>query len=228
MKTLYAQIKYCPLFKDVDENKFITLMESIHYSVRAVKKNAVIANEEDDCTSIGIVLEGVIEVKKIYPSGKSITISQLGQGKTFGEVILFSNKNQYPSTIVASVDARILFMTKASFSKICHMETSIMINLLNILSQKILMLNNQLKNLSYESIRQKIANYLMQEYKAHKTDYITLSISRQQMAELLGIPRPSLSRELIHMKDDQIIDYHKNTFKILNLIELENALYLEN
>lgn len=225
MKEIYQNITHCPLFKEIDEARFTFLMQSIHYRVDKVEKDQVIAHEEDDCISIGIILEGKVEVKKIYPSGKSITISQLGQGKIFGEVILFFNKNKYPSTIMASEASTILFMTKDSFSKICHIESSIMVNLLNILSHKILMLNTQLKNLSYESIRQKIANYLMQAYKTQQTDYLILADTRQKMAEILGVPRPSLSRELVKMKEEKIIDFHKNTFKIMDIIALENCLY---
>nr|WP_242949572.1 helix-turn-helix domain-containing protein [Clostridium pasteurianum] len=44
------------------------------------------------------------------------------------------------------------------------------------------------------------------------------------MAEELGIPRPSLSRELVNMKKDGLIDFHKNTFKILNLEAMEDIL----
>jgi CRP-like cAMP-binding protein len=225
MEKLYNQIQHCPLFKDIDEARFTELIHKINYRVQTVKKNQIIAHEDDDCISVGIILEGTIEVKKIYPSGKSITIAQLNQGKLFGEVILFSNKNKYPSTVMASSKAAILFMTKESFSDICHMETSIMTNLLSILSKKILVLNSQLKNLSYESIRQKIANYLLQQYKQQNTAYLTLDVTRQKMAEILGVPRPSLSRELINMKEDGIIDYHKNTVKILDLLALEAALF---
>lgn len=44
------------------------------------------------------------------------------------------------------------------------------------------------------------------------------------MAELLNIPRPSLSRELIKMKEDGIIDYHKNKLKIIDIDLLEECL----
>jgi Mn-dependent DtxR family transcriptional regulator len=44
------------------------------------------------------------------------------------------------------------------------------------------------------------------------------------MAELLNIPRPSLSRELIKMKQDGLIDFYKNRFKILDLKKLEKTL----
>ncbi len=225
MKNLYEKIKTCPLFKDLSEQQFNTLIKDANYRIEEVKKNHVIASEDDDCTSIGIILDGTVEVKKFYPSGKSITVAHLGPSKIFGEVILFSDKKKYPSTVVAGSKATIFFMTKDSFSDICQIETSVMTNLLNILSKKILVLNNQLKNLSYESIRQKIANYLMQQYKQQQKDYIELTVTRQKMAEILGVPRPSLSRELSNMKDDNILDFHKNTVKIIDLMALEDCLY---
>lgn len=227
MKNIYEPIHQCPLFKDIDEKRFFELIKTTNYRVEDVKKNHVIASEDDDCTSIGIVLEGAVEVKKIYPSGKSVTVAQLSSGNMFGEVILFSDKRKYPSTIQASTKAKVFFMTRESFVELSHEEPSVMTNLLNVLSSKILILNNQLKNLSYESIRQKIANFLIQQYGQQQSDYLTLPMSRQKMAEILGVPRPSLSRELIKMKDDGLLDFHKNTVKIMDLLALEDALYQE-
>lgn len=227
MKNIYEPIHQCPLFKDIDEDRFFELIKTTNYRIEDVKKNHVIASEDDDCTSIGIVLEGAVEVKKIYPSGKSVTVAQLSSGNMFGEVILFSDKRKYPSTIQASTKAKVFFMTRESFVELSHEEPSVMTNLLNVLSRKILILNNQLKNLSYESIRQKIANFLIQQYGQQQSDYLTLPMSRQKMAEILGVPRPSLSRELIKMKDDGLLDFHKNTVKIMDLLALEDALYQE-
>lgn len=227
MKNIYEPIHECPLFKDIDEKRFFELIKTTNYRIEDVKKNHVIASEDDDCTSIGIVLEGTVEVKKIYPSGKSVTVAQLSSGNMFGEVILFSDKRKYPSTIQSSTKAKVFFMTRESFVELSHEEPSVMTNLLNVLSRKILILNNQLKNLSYESIRQKIANFLIQQYGRQQSDYLTLPMSRQKMAEILGVPRPSLSRELIKMKDDGLLDFHKNTVKIMDLLALEDALYQE-
>ena len=50
------------------------------------------------------------------------------------------------------------------------------------------------------------------------------NMTKQKLAETLGIPRPSLSRELINMKDIGIIDYYKDTIKILDLDSLFKIL----
>jgi Mn-dependent DtxR family transcriptional regulator len=44
------------------------------------------------------------------------------------------------------------------------------------------------------------------------------------MAELINIPRPSLSRELIRMKEEGLIDFYKNRFKIVDIKALERIL----
>ena len=49
-------------------------------------------------------------------------------------------------------------------------------------------------------------------------------MTKQKLSEILGIPRPSLSRELINMKDLGIIDYSRDFIKILDKEELENLL----
>ncbi len=44
------------------------------------------------------------------------------------------------------------------------------------------------------------------------------------MADYLGVPRPSLSREMSNMKKDGIIDYNGNQIMIIDLIKLEQSI----
>lgn len=46
---------------------------------------------------------------------------------------------------------------------------------------------------------------------------IVMPMNRNQLAEFLNVPRPSLSRELRLMKEDGLIDYHRETVRILDL-----------
>jgi CRP-like cAMP-binding protein len=96
---------------------------------------------------------------------------------------------------------------------------------MSLLSNKILMLNKKLKNISYETLRQKIASYILDEYSHQKKLDIILNYTRKEMAEQLGIPRPSLSRELVNMKKDNLIDFSKNHIIIKNVNNLEKLLF---
>jgi CRP-like cAMP-binding protein len=215
----------CSLFKNLSNNEIESILRSIDYDVTSYSKEQIISTEGDECSKIGIVLTGTIEIRKIYPLGKSVTVARLNPSDIFGEVILFSNMKYYPSTLVPCSQVEVLYISKEQIINLMEHKPVIMNNLLNVLSSKILTLNKKLRNLSYENMRQKIADFLISEYKKQKNLYIELNISRKEMAETLGVTRPSLSRELSLMKDNGIIDYHKNTIKINNLQMLEDCLF---
>ena len=95
---------------------------------------------------------------------------------------------------------------------------------MNDLTNKIITLNKSITGLSLTSIRQKISNYLLSEYDIQGNLFINLNMTKQKLSEKLGIPRPSLSRELINMKDEGLIDYSKDVIKILDINSLRNIL----
>lgn len=218
-------LQHCSLFQSLNTDDIESILSSIDYDVISYAKEQIISTEGEECNKIGIVIEGAIEIRKIYPLGKSITVTRLNPSDIFGEVILFSNMKNYPSTLFACTSLKILYITKKQIIDLMEHQPVIMNNLLNVLSSKILTLNKKLRNLSYENMRQKIADFLLSEYKKQKNLYIELNISRKEMSETLGVTRPSLSRELALMKSKGIIDYHKNTIKINNLQMLEDCLF---
>ncbi len=65
----------------------------------------------------------------------------------------------------------------------------------------------------------------MDQYRKQNSLTLKLNMSRQTLAEIFGIPRPSLSRELINMKNDKLIDVEKNIIIIKDLEALEEILY---
>lgn len=219
-----ASLSKCIIFRDFSQEAIENLLKKIDYTIRIYSKESVIASEGDTCHSLGILLEGSMEVKKLFASGKTVTIAKFLPLDIFGEVIIFSTVSKYPSTIIASANSKILYIKKEDVLSLCTINTNILNNFMGLLSNKILMLNKKLKNLSYETIREKVTSFLLDNYYSSKTLIFKVDFSRKEMSELLGVPRPSLSRELANMKNEKLIDFHKNTFKILNLENLEDIL----
>lgn len=212
------------LFMGIDKNKVESLISQLPYRVNKYAKNETIAIEGYDCHSLGIILSGKVEVYKLFPSGKIVTINHLQEGNVFGEALVFSNRHKYPATIVASSESLIMYIDKPDIIRLMKTNDAVLRNFVSVLSNRILMLNDRITNLSYDTVRKKIANIILIEYKKQESKNLILPFSRKKMAELLNIPRPSLSRELIKMKEDGIIDYHKNKLQILDLNALEDSL----
>ncbi|WP_458788413.1 cyclic nucleotide-binding domain-containing protein, partial [Vallitalea sediminicola] len=70
-------LQHCSLFKNMKTEDIESILSSIDYDVINYSKEQIISIEGEECNKIGIVLEGNIEVRKIYPLGKSITVTRL-------------------------------------------------------------------------------------------------------------------------------------------------------
>ena len=230
MDKLINYLKHCILFKGLTSEELQNLIININYSISDNCKNCdechtcIVALEGDICDSLGIVIEGELEVQKHYASGKVVTLAKLNKGKIFGEAIAFSETNIYPATIVSSKGSIILYISKKDIIAMCSSYPKVLNNFMQLLSSKILLLNRKIKELSFETLRQKISNYLLSQYEIQKTTALILPMSRKNLAEHLGVQRPSLSREFVNMKDDGLIDFNKNLVQIKDLEGIEDIL----
>jgi cAMP-binding proteins - catabolite gene activator and regulatory subunit of cAMP-dependent protein kinases len=125
MKYAYAPIFDSILFKGLNEEKVLDEIKRINYNVREYSKDEIIALEDTPCRSVAIVLEGEIDLQKIYASGKVFTLRKLKSSQVFGEVVVFSNRNTYPATIVSSTHSKIMFLSKEGILKLCRMDERI-------------------------------------------------------------------------------------------------------
>ena len=211
------------MFSKKSKEAILDIFRDTNYTLKKYSKNDIIAIEGDTCTSIGLVLEGNVDIKRMLGS-KVVHLSSFSKGGVFGEIIAFSDVNLYPATVIASSLSQIMFIDKKDFIKFCTHNEEFLGMFLNTLTNKIFLLNNSITNLTFNSIRQKICNFLISEYKIQKSKNIKLNITKEKLSESLGVTRPSLSRELINMKDDGLIDYSRTHIIILDLEAIENIL----
>lgn len=224
MDKIVEVLNKCVLFKSINNNEITEALEGINYEVSNFKKDEIIAIEEEECISIGIILDGIVEIQKTFPSGNIVTLNRFKSGNIFGEAIVFSKKHVYPATIVAVDNSKVMFVHKNDIIRLCSISDKFLGNFMTVLSNRILMLNSKIKILSHETIRKKIANFLLDEYSKQDNKFLKFSYGRKKMAEVLNVPRPSLSRELIKMRDEGIIDFDRNVIKIIDVNLLEECL----
>ena len=225
MDEIIKKLEMNELFNNVDKTNILKIVNNLKYSIISYKKGEVIFQEEETCTSIGLIINGTINIERIYPNGKSIVMSKFKDGDVFGEALLFSKVNKYPATVIALSDCKVLYLAKSEIVRLFSMENKIMENFMMLLSEKIIILNNKIRSISLKSVRQKVVDYILCEYMNEKNKEITLKYSKEEIASDIGIPRPSLSRELIKLRDEGLIQFTRNKITILNIEELEDILF---
>ncbi|MHC1740522.1 MAG: Crp/Fnr family transcriptional regulator [Anaerolineaceae bacterium] len=219
-----TDLRKSKLFSGIPEIELQAALESVSIRVQKYSRSEIIAFEGDPCTSIGILLFGELSIQKLLPSGNKIVIDSLQAGESFGEVVVFSDHANFPASIEAVEAAQIAFISKENVMLLCNLSPRFLLNFVGLLSNKILMLNRKVKSLSLQSPRQKTINYILEQFHQQSSLLIKCEDSRFEMAEKLGLPRPSLSRELSKLRARGWIDFDGRTIKILNLEALNENL----
>ena len=202
------KITDCKLFED-------TNLDLSTFTIKSYPNNKVIAEEGEISTSIGILLSGKVNVKAYTSGGKNFTVNTLTEGQMFGDMLLYSDNNKtYPGSLVSVGDSVILYMDNNRFKSLLHSNQTLCTNFLRLLSNKALSVTMKSKLLSQDSLRDKILFYLTQEKRKQDSNVISLNMTKEDLANLLFTQRPSLSRELKHMKDEGLIDYDRYTITL--------------
>ncbi|MFD2673292.1 Crp/Fnr family transcriptional regulator [Marinicrinis sediminis] len=224
MEQKWHIIRRCVIFHMKTANEIQRMFDQVHTYERTYRHGQWIISEGDQADVLGIVLTGSVGIHKIYPSGHSVLLTTLQQGDSFGEAVLFSRQRTYPATVIAREPTTILWLPREALVHLFSFDPAIMISFMEDLSQRVLLLNQKIEILSLGSLRQRIASVLIQLSRRQNSNVIQLPYSRKTWAEYLNVQRPSLSRELSQMRNEQLIEFDRSTVTILQISELERLL----
>lgn len=88
--------------------------------------------------------------------------------------------------------------------------------MVSLIADKNKQLMEKLAIISQKTLRKKILTYLsLQIQQNNGKNKFTIPLGRLELANYLNVDRSALTRELNNMKKEGIIDYSKNTFKII-------------
>lgn len=225
MKEVIECLMRNSLFDGLNIEEVKKIVKAINYTLSNYKKGEIIAQEDDYCHSLGLIIKGTIIIERLYSSGKEIIMKRLKNGDVFGEALIFSEFNKYPATVMAGEDSTVLYLNKSEIMKLFSFNSKFMENFLSLLSEKVIILNDKIKILSLKTVKQKVADYIIKECACQKSNTIKLKGSKEELALYLGIPRPSLSRELIKLRDENLIEFDRHNINVINLENLEEVLF---
>jgi CRP-like cAMP-binding protein len=184
----------------------------------------MIAISGEEITHQLIVLQGSVKGEMMDFSGKTIKIEDIPSPRPLAPAFLFGQKNIYPVNIVANMDVTMLAIPKASFVQMMQSNEYVLRNFLNIISNRAQFLSNKIKFLSFQSIKGKVAHYLLQKLKSRPDHVVILDKSQVQLAELFGVTRPSLGRAIREMDNEGIIEARAKEITILDKEKLSALL----
>ena len=219
-------LKKVILFKGLELYEIDHLMNCLDGTIKKYDKGNYVVREGDEIKSPGIVLSGRAEIIKENLAGNKAIVSFLSPTQIFGEVIVCTEKKKSIVSVVATEATEILYI---DFEKVinrcgknCGYHTRLISNMMRVIAEKNMSLNTKMDYLLIKNMREKLATFLYKRYKENNSLSFNINLNRNELAAYLNVSRASMCRELSRMKEEGIIDYYKDGFKILDLQKLRN------
>lgn len=223
-KRMFEKLIFCPLFVGLDGETIIGLLNQVQHQIIHFKKEEIIAYSGDEVQNQMVVLKGSVKGEMVDFTGKTIKIEDIASPRPLAPAFLFGSQNSFPVNIVANTVVEMLILPKSSFVQLMQMNETILENFLSLISNRAQFLSNKIRFLSFQSIRGKIAHYLLQALQNKETDVVILDKSQNELAEYFGVARPSLGRAIREMDHEGFIEAKGKQIRILDKRKLSELL----
>ena len=224
MSRIFEILRRIPLFSGLSD----TELEAVRRIAvdKFFNKGRTVFTEGDDANGFYIVAAGSVKIYKVSPDGKEQIFHIYGEGNPFGEVPVFSG-GTFPANAQTLLKSHLLFLPKTAFVNLIAVNPSLSLNMLGVLSMRLRQFTMQIENLSLKEVPGRLASYLI--YLAEEqggNPAVTLSVSKGQLASLLGTVPETLSRIFAKMSDQGLISVEGKQIGILDPGGLEGLSVL--
>ncbi|WP_242950527.1 Crp/Fnr family transcriptional regulator [Clostridium acidisoli] len=212
-------LKQTSLFYGIKMEEIEKILKCMYARFVEFEKDEMIICEGSEINDIGILLSGYGRSIKQDESGKTSIITLLKPGSFIGILLAASKNRKSPVSVQAQEHLSVLFIPIENFISgyinDCPKYNVLLRNYIDAIAEKAMILHDRNDCLIKSSVREKVLSYLKRVAKEEGSNTFTTPFDRNDMAEYVNVERSALSRELSRMKKDGIIDYYKNSFKLL-------------
>jgi CRP-like cAMP-binding protein len=190
-----ALLASCPLFADLEPTILASSLSAIPHSVAPFRADSVILLAGCRYSSLHVLIEGEAFAEMTSEEGKVVRVESFKAVEALASAILFSNSQTLPVSVIAKTPCRLAVIPKDGFMELCMRHKPILEALLRDIGGRLDMLTQKLKAAQFVTLREKIADWILRRRELSGSDSIRMEATRERMAELFGVARPSLSRE---------------------------------
>lgn len=208
-----------PLFDSITPDELKELLYCSGAFSRFYRKGEYILLNSEKADFVGIVLSGKVHMLSEDIWGQRSLLAYMTRGQLFGETFAMNSDRRSHMTFLAAEDTEALLMSADRMvhtcEKNCSYHRQMMRNLFELMSEKNMNLMEKIEVTGKGTVREKLMAYLSMLAKRQQSRYIHSELNRSDMADYLGVNRSAMTRELSRMRDEGILDYDRNTFRLL-------------
>lgn len=221
---MYRIFLNSPLFKGLTIEELDLLFLKVKHQIRQFRSGEMLAMAGEEVNKAMLLLQGRLQGEMIDFSGNSLKIEELDPPQMVAAAFLFGPQNKFPVFLSSKTEGRMLVIQKREFIEMLSLEPKVMVNYMNIVSGKAQFLSGKITFLSLKTIKEKIAYYLLQKIKNTADNKITIDQTQTNLADLIGVTRPSLTRSILELEKQGILTWSRDCVLIHDLKKLNTIL----
>ena len=219
MKNKLEILSETPLFDGLDMDNLKSVSDIT--ITKNYKKGQLIFSEGDDGNGFYVIVSGRVKISKISPEGKEQILHIFGAGEPFGEVPVFTGR-PFPATAQAITGTSLLFFPRNAFVDVITHNPSLALSMLGVLAMRLRECTVQIENLSLKEVPGRLSSYLLYLSDEQESPHaVRLTISKSQIASLIGTIPETLSRILTRMTVSKLIEVQGSNIQLLDRSGLE-------
>lgn len=219
MKNNFEILTKCPLFRGIEQNSLVAMLSCLGARVEKYKKAQTVLSEGSQAKYIGIVLAGSIQISRLDYNGNRSILTKLHSSDMLAEAFACSGISALPVEAITTAESEVMLIEVGRIThtcnKNCGFHNKMILNLLQSVSLKNIILNQKIEIISKRNTRQKLMTYLLIEAKKQNSKSFVIPYNRQELADYLEVDRSGLSAEISKLRNEGIIKCDKNAFIVL-------------
>ncbi|WP_431136861.1 response regulator [Psychroserpens mesophilus] len=186
------------------------------------EKDHIIYREGTHSNYIYLINKGIVKCHQIDEQGKELVTGLYKEDDLFGYTS-FTDNQPHKETATAIEDTTLTGISTIQFNSILDDNPKIALELIQLLSDDLLVIKNQLLEMAYGSVNKKTATTILKfAEKINRKPEDPINISRSDLASVAGIATETLIRTLTSFKKQGLIEGDGRNIKILDIEKLKH------
>ena len=216
------------LFSSLTNEEIDNISSRIH--LKEFKKNEILFYEEDTNEFMYIIIFGRVKVFQTTEDGKEIILAIHGEGEFFGEMSLIDEQT-VPATVSIMENSLIAVISKKDFYGLIFSQRKVLENLLRVLCLRLRDSWKKIQMLNFKNASHRIKMIFLMLSEAHgkktaKGVTLNIKLTHQDIADMTGLTRESVTRVIDKWQRDGEITILSNRFIRLNPDFVQNEVKL--
>lgn len=196
-------------------------------TVKEFGKKATIYNQQDQPKFLFRVEKGHVRTFKVTADAKEMVTGIYGPGDFFGYSELLK-KQPYAEYAMTLEGAELTMISSEDFEALMLSDRDVSLAFIDILAGDVLEKEQALLSLAYNTVRKRVADALVvlfDKYRSQLADRVEITVSRDELASMVGTATESVIRILSEFKNDGYIKTKGSLITVLQINELRNYRY---